>query len=83
MSGYIFWLDLSFYNTSFFTNDLYPSFSFVLHIYMISLIFRRFTFGIGMLLACRGGKKNLAAYGRKAVFYRDDKDMSETQLESI
>ncbi|MGX1901800.1 hypothetical protein ACT3HK_10635 [Thermolongibacillus altinsuensis] len=43
----------------------------------------RFTFGIGMLLACRGGKKNLAAYGRKAVFYRDDKDMSETQLESI
>jgi hypothetical protein len=49
----------------------------------INLSVMRFTFGIGMLLACRGGKKNLAAYGRKAVFYRDDKDMSETQLESI
>jgi hypothetical protein len=29
----------------------------------------RFTFGIGTLEACRGGKKNLAAYGRKAVSY--------------
>jgi hypothetical protein len=35
----------------------------------MNLSVMRFTFGIGMLLACRGGKKNLAAYGRKAVFY--------------
>jgi hypothetical protein len=27
----------------------------------------RFTFRIGMLEACRGDKKNFAAYGRKAV----------------
>jgi hypothetical protein len=29
----------------------------------------RFTFGIGMLEACRDGKIFLAAYGRKAIFF--------------
>jgi hypothetical protein len=33
-----------------------------------------------MLLACRGGKKNLAAYDRKAVFYFHDEIFRKLNL---